>query len=367
MKLLFTLITSCFLMSSLVAQQTVLQGKITDEETGEELIGANITLYQNGHVVCGASTDFEGNYSIKTNPGVYDLEVSYIGYETQKVRSVDVQNNLRHDVKVTTPKGGLDLDKIVVRCCYCTIPGINVDEDIVVPKPVEQTPIPQRPKETLLGGNVVGDESNEALAGVNVSVYQNDEVIAGTSTDAKGKYSLELLPGKYEVVFSYVGYEENAMPLNVSAKVGVIASQIVRMKKGIALDEVLIIGEKLMFIKECIISCGGPVEGTHCFHWDGEEQEEADSRNEELEIIEDKALELNCYPNPTISTLHVYLEQAVDQLIIFNLTGKKLLQLNKVEAGIVQLDLSNYVAGSYLIKVVKGKEAVTKKFVVAKK
>ncbi len=53
-----------------------------------------------------------------------------------------------------------------------------------------------------LSGQVV-DESNEILAGVNVQV---DNVLV-TKTDESGNYVLELKPGNYLIMFSYVGRE----------------------------------------------------------------------------------------------------------------------------------------------------------------
>ena len=61
-----------FFSSMLMAQITSLAGKITDGETEEELIGANITMYRGGVLITGASTDFTGNYSINVDPGTYD-------------------------------------------------------------------------------------------------------------------------------------------------------------------------------------------------------------------------------------------------------------------------------------------------------
>ena len=89
MKKIITL-SLTLLLASVWAQtnnSTSLAGKITDNETGEELIGANLTVYQAGVLINGTSTDFEGNYSLFLNPGSYNIEVSYIGYEPTKTNS----------------------------------------------------------------------------------------------------------------------------------------------------------------------------------------------------------------------------------------------------------------------------------------
>ncbi len=90
MRQLLILFLLC-ISNVLVAQATSIAGKITDSETGEELIGANVSLYKGGVLSTGASTDFTGNYSIKVDPGTYDVEVSYIGYAPIRITSVIIQ------------------------------------------------------------------------------------------------------------------------------------------------------------------------------------------------------------------------------------------------------------------------------------
>ena len=65
-----------------------LVGKVTDKNTGEPLIGANILL-QNTNL--GAATDENGEFIIiNIPPGVYTVKVSYISYETVLVENVKI-------------------------------------------------------------------------------------------------------------------------------------------------------------------------------------------------------------------------------------------------------------------------------------
>ena len=59
-------------------------------------------------------------------------------------------------------------------------------------------------QETKISGIVFDGEFNEPLPFVNVLI---DGTTIGTTTDFDGNYNLELLPGKYSIVFSFVGYE----------------------------------------------------------------------------------------------------------------------------------------------------------------
>lgn len=60
-----------------VAQETVVNGRVTDAETGDPLPFVNV-LFQGTYT--GTTSDFEGYFSLRTHEAVDSLEVSYIGY-----------------------------------------------------------------------------------------------------------------------------------------------------------------------------------------------------------------------------------------------------------------------------------------------
>ncbi|MDO8365999.1 MAG: alpha-2-macroglobulin family protein, partial [Saprospiraceae bacterium] len=68
---------------------SVLGGTVTDEH-GETLIGATLKVLQNGIFIAGTITDMEGDYSIALASGVYDVEVSYTGFISQRIVGVPV-------------------------------------------------------------------------------------------------------------------------------------------------------------------------------------------------------------------------------------------------------------------------------------
>ena len=69
--------------------QTTLNGKILDEETNEELIGASVKIVNSNY---GCVTDFNGDFIIKTNiPLPFTIEVSYIGYDSKIIDLIDSQ------------------------------------------------------------------------------------------------------------------------------------------------------------------------------------------------------------------------------------------------------------------------------------
>ena len=68
-----------------VFAQGTMKGQITDQKSGEPLIGANVVAKQDGQIMGGGRTDWEGNYTIKgLQVGKYEIEVSYMGYTTVK-------------------------------------------------------------------------------------------------------------------------------------------------------------------------------------------------------------------------------------------------------------------------------------------
>lgn len=65
-----------------------------------------------------------------------------------------------------------------------------------------------------LKGNLKDNKTQEALIGVNIQVKGGT---AGTTTDVDGNYTLSLEPGNYDIVFSYVGYEDITKPVTIKA------------------------------------------------------------------------------------------------------------------------------------------------------
>ena len=68
---------------SINAQFGTIKGTLTDEESGESLIGANILLEG---TTLGASSDIDGNYLIEgVKTGLYTLKISYVGYQAEVI------------------------------------------------------------------------------------------------------------------------------------------------------------------------------------------------------------------------------------------------------------------------------------------
>jgi len=73
---------------SLLQKNATLSGVITDEKTGEPLIGATIIAYQLDSFRNGVITDINGRYRLPLHPGTYDVHVSYTGFAKKIVNGV---------------------------------------------------------------------------------------------------------------------------------------------------------------------------------------------------------------------------------------------------------------------------------------
>ena len=81
-NLTLLLIAMVILPGLMLAQRTI-TGQVTDAETGETLIGANILVVGTSS---GTISDIDGNYELVMPEGYDLLSFSYTGYSTQEVK-----------------------------------------------------------------------------------------------------------------------------------------------------------------------------------------------------------------------------------------------------------------------------------------
>ena len=88
-------------------------GKIRDEKSGENLIGASVSII---NTKLGSSTDIDGQFEIKRVPeGMVDIRVSFIGYETKVITGVSVKMNEQTTLDVSLGEDqGIRQQEVVV-------------------------------------------------------------------------------------------------------------------------------------------------------------------------------------------------------------------------------------------------------------
>ncbi|MCB9274039.1 MAG: carboxypeptidase-like regulatory domain-containing protein [Lewinellaceae bacterium] len=101
-------------------ERYLIYGQATDNETGEPLIFASVTAYQNGVLVGGTDTDFEGNYQLWVPYGPVEVRISYVGYQAN---SLYTHSNYRQPLNIRMDAGGVALQEVMVTSDAVTIRG----------------------------------------------------------------------------------------------------------------------------------------------------------------------------------------------------------------------------------------------------
>lgn len=90
LKTLFTLIATFLVSSSIFAQTGTVRGTVIDGTTGEPLFMANVAI---PGTTTGTSTDFDGKFELKLDPGTHDLQFSFIGLAKVTISGIEVKAN----------------------------------------------------------------------------------------------------------------------------------------------------------------------------------------------------------------------------------------------------------------------------------
>lgn len=101
-----------FSMSSF-AQLGTIRGSLIEASSGESVIGANVLIKGTDS---GTSTDLDGTFSLELAPGVYDIEISYVGYQNLNIEGVEVKANevtVLNELQLADET--LQLEEVVVR------------------------------------------------------------------------------------------------------------------------------------------------------------------------------------------------------------------------------------------------------------
>jgi hypothetical protein len=133
------IITILFLLLLLpamaLAQSGKLRGQITDQETGEALVGANVIITGTSY---GAATDVNGEYIIlNLVAGTYEVKASYIGYQAKTVSNVRINADLTTELNFQLPAEGVQVgiveivaEKQLVNKYNTNVNRITTSEDI---------------------------------------------------------------------------------------------------------------------------------------------------------------------------------------------------------------------------------------------
>jgi len=152
-----------------LAQTGLIRGTVTDAANNQPIPFANIILQG---TTIGASSDLDGNYEIRNiTPGLYNVEVSFLGYKSKVEYEVQVFNNKPALVSFSLEEDSKTLDAVVVTAN----PFEKKEESPVSVRTIGVNEIERNP-----GGNRDISKALQSLPGVASSVaFRNDLIIRG--------------------------------------------------------------------------------------------------------------------------------------------------------------------------------------------
>jgi hypothetical protein len=114
MKINLLLITISMLISTVLSGQTVFKGKVQDAK-GEGIPFVNILIKQNGVFVKGVQADFDGAFNLPLlNSGVFDFEISSVGYKTLKISELSLIGEVNRIFKMEVDDTHFDCGLIYI-------------------------------------------------------------------------------------------------------------------------------------------------------------------------------------------------------------------------------------------------------------
>jgi len=174
LKLAVLLLFAFGLTNFAVAQRTI-SGTVTDAESGEPLIGANILVVGTS---TGTASDIDGSYSVNVPEGASVLEFSYTGYTSQRI-TIGASDVI--DIEMTS---GDFLDEVVV-VGYGSVRKTDATGAVASLTSDDFNPGVISSPEQLIQGRAAGVQitsaSGEPGAGINIRIRGTSSVRSGNN------------------------------------------------------------------------------------------------------------------------------------------------------------------------------------------
>ncbi len=103
-----------FHFALLHAQTGEISGRVVDDK-GEGMPFTNVIAEQDGKLVNGVQTDFDGYYILKLDPGKYDIKVTSMSAATKIIRGVTAYSNKVVALDISTTEKVAELDVVEVK------------------------------------------------------------------------------------------------------------------------------------------------------------------------------------------------------------------------------------------------------------
>lgn len=162
----------CIFSFTALAQNGIIRGSVVNKVSNEALPFANVVVQQDLQKF--ATTDLEGKFEIKgLKPGLYNLEISFVGYKPQVIYEVEVTNSRPAIVQIQMEEDAVKLEDVEITATGFYKPT----ESPVSYRTVGVNEIKRNP-----GGNRDISRVLRSLPGVASTVaFRNDVIIRGGS------------------------------------------------------------------------------------------------------------------------------------------------------------------------------------------
>ncbi len=196
MRVYLSLFLICCCMQSLSAQSKItISGSVKDADTGEDLIGAAISVEV---LNTGAITNVYGFYAISLDAGIYTLDIQYIGYQQLTIISdfhQDTTLNIELQPELTT------LQEVVVTAepDQDQVTSLEMGTNKISPKDIENIPVLFGEKDLLktiqlLPGIQAAGEGNSGFyvrgGNIDQNLIQLDEATVYNASHLLGFFSV---------------------------------------------------------------------------------------------------------------------------------------------------------------------------------
>lgn len=152
MKYILILFLSILIINSVFSQNVVVEGEITDPDSGEVIPFAQVAFFKGDSQspVTGATTNENGGFKISIEPGNYRMLVSFVGYED-------------FEQEISVPDEGLDLGKIELSV------EKEIMDEVVVEGNERKTPV----LATMEGMTIKPDQTIANVGGTLLDILRN--------------------------------------------------------------------------------------------------------------------------------------------------------------------------------------------------
>lgn len=215
-----------FCLPGVAANYGKIVGQVSDKETGDPLIGANIVLLGQG---LGAATDLSGEYVLlQVPPGEYTIAVEYIGYVKSVNEQVQIRTNRITYLNVALKVAALTGEEVIVTASptivekdnAATLRSVNSDDIEALPAVSVTDVLKSQPGVVSSGGlHFRGGRSGEVTYYIDGVALVNplfSEVSTSEVINQNYISEMQIISGTYSAEYG------NAMSgiINITAKEG---------------------------------------------------------------------------------------------------------------------------------------------------